>query len=207
MAFAASLLAKWFVARAQRAGARDLDNLKLQKLLFLAQSRYSALAGRSLVSEPFEAWRHGPVVANVYHEYSEFKDSPIEQQLVSDGPWTKLEPGIEIVLDEVWTAFGVYSGWRLREITHDVGPWRDHYVPGVKRIVIPTSEIAASWSDFERLEADSGTSGAKLAQKLKRYKALSESVPREERRATPDELLADFEATRDLRGEADSHFR
>lgn len=201
---AASLVAKWFIARAQLSDAHDVDNLKLQKLLFLAQSRYLSLAGAPLIKEQFEAWKHGPVVATVYRECSAFERRPIEMDLAEDGPWASLGVDVEIVLDEIWASFGVYSGWKLREITHNLGPWERYYVEGERHIPIPQEDIRVSWTDFARLEADGSTELKTLDDPLARFRESLLHNPLGARSGDPAELLVELERTDDLRKEATS---
>ena len=48
-----------------------ISNLKLQKLLYYCQGTYLAIKGTPLFEHPIEAWEHGPVVPEVYHQYKE----------------------------------------------------------------------------------------------------------------------------------------
>src|SRR5271163_1555007 len=45
-----------------------LTHLRLQKLLYYAQGWYLGIFGRALFTNRIEAWRHGPVVPDVYKE-------------------------------------------------------------------------------------------------------------------------------------------
>ena len=201
---AASLVAKWFISRAQRSSDHDVDNLKLQKLLYLAQSRYLHRTGIPLIKEDFAAWKHGPVVAPVYRECSEFGRAPIVMDLAEDGPWHHIPVGVATVLDETWLAFGVYSGWRLRDITHEVGPWREVFIEDVKNIVIPREAIGAAWPEFAALEAEPAISHNLIEDALDRYKHLSGVVPMGERVGDPAALEEELSRNDLLRKEANS---
>lgn len=195
----ASLVSKWFVSRAQQSPEHDLDNLKLQKLLYLAESRYRHLSGRRLIREQFEAWKHGPVVQTVYREYSPCGAAPIHEQLAEDGPWTRLSFDAQMVLDEIWDAFGVYSGWRLRDITHENGPWEDVFDPLIKHIVIPDDAIGAAWPEFAALEAEASKPVESV---LAKFRAMS--APVGERRGDPAQLIDELDRSDHLRREASS---
>lgn len=197
----ASLVSKWFVSRAQQSPEHDLDNLKLQKLLYLAESRYRHLSGRRLIREQFEAWKHGPVVQTVYREYSPYGAAPIHEQLAEDGPWTCLSFDAQMVLDEIWSAFGVYSGWRLRDITHENGPWEDVFDPLVKHIVIPDDAIGAAWPEFAALEAEASKP---VESALAKFRAMR--VPAGVRRGDPGLLIDELRRTDTLRREAATLF-
>lgn len=199
----ASLLAKWFVRRADAANAGDLDNLKLQKLLFLAHSNFINSHGQPLVRERIEAWKHGPVVDVVYQEYKQFGDAPITQAISEDGPWSRLPAEVTQTLEEIWDSFAVLSGWALRELTHDVGPWESVFRPTEKHSVIPNSEIGAAWPLFVAHAADRGPEAVALRrlEELRR-KALKSPLP--DAAFNPEALRADYESLSPLRKEATS---
>ncbi len=199
----ASLLAKWFVRRADRADAGDLDNLKLQKLLFLANSSFLNSHGRPLVRERVEAWKHGPVIDVVYQEYKEYGNAPIVQSVSEDGPWNRLPNDVSKTLDEIWDSFAVLSGWALRELTHDVGPWRSFFVATEKHTVIPNYDIGLAWPLFAAHAADRGPEAVALRRLDElRQKARANSVPALSFNAAA--LQADYESLESLRNEANS---
>ena len=57
-----------------------ITNLKLQKLLYFVQGEYSRVKGTRLIADDFYAWQLGPVVPNVYAEYSIFSSSTLPSQ-------------------------------------------------------------------------------------------------------------------------------
>jgi uncharacterized phage-associated protein len=74
--YAALTIAKWFIAWAEAEG-EELSNLKLQKLLYYAQGHHLAERHQPLFTEQIQAWSHGPVVPQVYHEYKSCGSSSI----------------------------------------------------------------------------------------------------------------------------------
>lgn len=199
----ASLLAKWFVRRATDAHAGDLDNLKLQKLLFLAHSRFLHTSGNALLREKVEAWKHGPVVDVVYQEYKRFGDGQIVQPLAADGPWNQLPSDVCSALEDVWDSFAVLSGWALRELTHDVGPWRQHYDPTQRHGVIPNEAIGGAWPMFSTHAANRGAEAAAL-RRLQELRTKAAAMPSSPIQVNGDALLKDYESLADLRREATS---
>ncbi len=123
----ASDIAKWFLAfnrKVMREGDSEyISNLKLQKLLYYAQGTFYAMTGKKLFNDPIVAWRHGPVVVDVYHEYKENGASGIE----FDEPFEFSEYNEETngILEEVYEYFGQYSAWKLRNMTHEERPWKE----------------------------------------------------------------------------------
>lgn len=135
-------VANYFLDRAADEG-RDITPLKLIKLVYIAYGWVLALLGAKLFSEQIEAWRHGPVVPSLYHEFKHFGKDPITSRslCIDDGfDFGGEEPRIEdnspvlAVLDKVWAAYRRFSGWALREKTHALGtPWHESYAVGQNR--------------------------------------------------------------------------
>lgn len=111
-----------------------ISNLKLQKLLYYSQGFHLALYGRPLFPERIQAWEHGPVVPEVYREFKRFGAAPISNEpcdtSLLDEPTRKL-------IDDVYTSFGQFTAWRLRQMTHKEPPWCETYRKGVQNIEIP----------------------------------------------------------------------
>lgn len=128
-------IAEWFVAWAEEMDA-DISQLKLQKLLYYAQGKAIATTGNRLFPERIEAWQHGPVVPEVYHQTKHYGRSPIEpDEFISDEfNWDDYSD-IEDMLVAVWREYGIYSAWALREKTHSEKPWIDAFGDG------PNTEI------------------------------------------------------------------
>lgn len=102
-----------------------ISNLKLQKLVYYAQGFYLAVMGENLFEDTIEAWAHGPVIPALYHEYKEYGSGVIP--IPPD-----FDPGIidsetRSLLDEVYSVFGQFSGWKLRNMTHEEPPWIEAY--------------------------------------------------------------------------------
>ena len=117
-------IANYFLASVDEDSGDNISNLKLQKLLYYAQGFYVAIAGRPLFSEDILAWGHGPVVPAVYHAFKEYGSNAIP---CGDFDFTVFDPDMRELLDEVFQAYGQYSAWKLRDMTHDEAPWK--YTP------------------------------------------------------------------------------
>lgn len=50
----------------------EITNLYLQSLLFLLQKEFIKKNGKKLFSDEISAWNYGPIVENVYYDYSGF---------------------------------------------------------------------------------------------------------------------------------------
>lgn len=99
----------------------SVTNLKLQKLLYYVQGFHLALYDEPIFREDILAWEHGPVVKEVYKEFSENGAESIAVPMDS----VSLEKKEEDLLVEVWKVYGQFSAWRLRDMTHEEKPWRE----------------------------------------------------------------------------------
>jgi len=107
-----------------------MTNLRLQKLLYLAQGYYLAEYGRPLFNDDIEAWQYGPVVRDVYVKYSPFKSGILQDVPPEDG---SLADDEEEMIIRVLGEFGKYSAGYLVNLTHAPGtPW-DMVYDGEKR--------------------------------------------------------------------------
>lgn len=134
-------IARWFVAWAADFDEGAVTNLKLQKLLYYAQGTALATWGRPLFSQPVEAWMHGPVVCDVYHEYKSFGTNGIELDPDDEMDWSITDAETNDLLASVWRTYGGYSAWRLREMTHAEDPWKSTYHEGERSSVIDLAVI------------------------------------------------------------------
>ncbi|MEG4959036.1 MULTISPECIES: type II toxin-antitoxin system antitoxin SocA domain-containing protein [unclassified Microcoleus] len=115
--------ARYFIIRAYEDGIEaEMTNMKVQKLLYYAQSLHLALYNEPLFAEEIQAWRYGPVCPPAYRFYSDFeaKQLPIPpKESLSDFPSEKKE-----LLEEIWDYFGGYHAYRLSDMTHGEFPWK-----------------------------------------------------------------------------------
>ena len=124
--YTASQIAKWFLAynniHVAEESADYISNMKLQKLLYYAQGVYMGITGKKLFDDPICAWKHGPVVPDVYHEYKNFGSNGINL----DEPFNleTFDTETENILKSVYNNFSQFSAWKLREMTHNEEPWK-----------------------------------------------------------------------------------
>lgn len=98
----------------------DISNLKLQKLLYYAQGCYLALENKNLFDDNIVAWKHGPVVESIYQEYKDFKSNGINRY-----ERVEIDEDTQEFLKRVYSVFGKYSAWGLRNMTHNETPWKE----------------------------------------------------------------------------------
>ena len=102
-----------------------ISNLKLQKLLYYCQGTYLAIKGTPLFEHPIEAWEHGPVVPEIYHQYKEHGSDNIPLPMDADLTPVNSNNEVKGILDDVYNVYGQFSAWRLRDMTHSEPPWKD----------------------------------------------------------------------------------
>lgn len=116
----------------QRTGSKFEDSeLKLQKLIYLAQRESLALTGDVLFNDRIEGWKHGPVIPKLRF-YLEEQYDPCETD--------KLNETEKYIVNNVISQYARYSGWYLRELSHEEISWQRSRVnlsenaPGDKEI-------------------------------------------------------------------------
>lgn len=57
----------------------EINNLKLQKILYFIQSRFLVEEGHSIFKDQIEKWKLGPVIPSVYHEFKGYGRSQIDE--------------------------------------------------------------------------------------------------------------------------------
>jgi uncharacterized phage-associated protein len=96
-----------------------LTHLKLQKLLYYVQGFHLVLEGAPAFREDILAWDHGPVIREVYDTYKGRGSRGIPAPDVLPD----LPEGTIARIEQVSDAYGQFSAWRLREMTHETPPW------------------------------------------------------------------------------------
>lgn len=124
----------------------DLSNLKLQKLMYIAQVVHMGRAkGLPLFEAEFQAWDYGPVIPELYQKLKVFGAERISDVFSNAKRFREGDPRRK-VMDDVVSRFLTYSAGDLVDITHsDKGAWAEHYVPGARNIAIPKESIFAEY--------------------------------------------------------------
>ncbi len=125
----------------------QLSNLKLQKILYLADLNFLGNTGNRLIDEDFEAWDYGPVLTSLYHRCKPFgsKDVPNVFWGVNDLEKTSPEA---LMLNRAWEKLRSQTPGQLVANTHwERGAWVKRYVPGAKGIKISTVDMCEEYSE------------------------------------------------------------
>jgi uncharacterized phage-associated protein len=102
---------------------REITNLLLQKVLYYVKAISELFEGESIILEPCEAWKFGPVFPSVYEKYRKFGKQEIEINLSKEYVNKLLPESEKRVTDYVMDTFGIYNAWFLKDLTHLEEPW------------------------------------------------------------------------------------
>ena len=97
--------------------AGSLDEMKLHKLLYLAQRESLAITGRPLFAEKFQGWKFGPVSPDVRNVYTQDDGIQAETREVS--------PETAVILNAVLEEYGPIESWSLSRLSHDEISWKN----------------------------------------------------------------------------------
>ncbi|MEG2273229.1 MAG: DUF4065 domain-containing protein [Acinetobacter sp.] len=162
MAYSAIAVANAFIERAKKQNITDLTPMKLQKLVFFAHAWSLAASNNPLIKDKVLAWRYGPVIESVYHEFKSYGSNnitkPGTELIWSDDPddivkakfsapmIPKSDDYANSIIDVVLDVYGDKSAVFLSNLTHEKGSaWdvtKEHHHDGSsKGYVIPNSII------------------------------------------------------------------
>ena len=109
-------VAQYIITKYQEVSKEKIDEMKLHKLLYLAQRENLAITNEPLFKESMHGWRYGPVSPEVR---AYFTDSGIviHTKEVSDES--------AYVLNNVIFQYGQIASWKLSEMTHKEISWKN----------------------------------------------------------------------------------
>lgn len=95
------------------------------------------------------AWKFGPVIESVYHQFKHYGNSPIKELATDDfddrpSQIDEKDTETKSLLDKIWEVYGELDAVMLSNITHEEkSPWSNSYKPGKRYITIDNKEIGA----------------------------------------------------------------
>jgi uncharacterized phage-associated protein len=125
-----------------------MSAMKLQKLMYYAQSWNLVWEEEPLFDDDFEAWANGPVLPALYNLHrGMFK---VDAALFSDADGSSLGVEEKANVDKVLGFYGDHTAQWLSNLTHQEQPWltsRDGLEPGASsNKVIPKSAMHEYYS-------------------------------------------------------------
>lgn len=109
-----------------------VTNLAINKLIYFTHADYLVAKGEPLVDAKIEAWKYGPVIREVYREFSKYGDRPIASRAGKINPktgerealQTKMKHNEKHFIIELFKPMLKMSAFQLMEISHEAGgPW------------------------------------------------------------------------------------
>lgn len=136
---------------------KEISPLKIQKLVYFSHGLNLSEYNEPLITEPIEAWKFGPVISSLYHEFKPYGNGKIlEYALVlkreDNGELKFIRPTIQDsdsntreIIEAVWEAFKNTNAVDLSSMTHmDGSPWKQVWIEGLpKNTPIPDDIIKA----------------------------------------------------------------
>lgn len=151
MSYSVRLIADYFITLANEEtigegnASEKITHLKLQKILYFAQSAFLSLERGALFNEKIEAWKYGPVIPDIYKVFKSKTDLlSLDDRLSWD--FSAISTEDISLLKDIWEEFGKYSAKKLVDITHGHGPWKDVYKEWVSNIEITQSSLQEYYS-------------------------------------------------------------
>lgn len=132
-----------FLLNLARQQSVDINNIKLQKLMYFSNGFYLARTRKPLLKEGFSAWSNGPVLPFFYDKVNyQFKGGRIAGSFSADDAVASSSQAATIIRT-VWNRYGRHSVARLVNISHKTGsPWAHVWNGGTGYLkLIPTSRI------------------------------------------------------------------
>lgn len=132
MAYDAKAIANRFLDIAEKEGV-SITPMKLQKLIFFAHGWNYGLYDEPLIVDPIQAWRFGPVIPSVYHEFKHVGSGAIADratefdlenfELVEPSVPEEDERSMNLIA-RVWKTYGRRAAVDLSNLSHvHDGPW------------------------------------------------------------------------------------
>ena len=121
MTYKAIDIANWFISQFDKESGDVITHLKVQKLLYFSEAWCQVSLDRELFSEDMEAWAHGPVVREVFNQFSGAGWEPLSVT----GNVAELDEDVRNVLTQVLEAYGNVSAKTLEHLTHQDCPWKE----------------------------------------------------------------------------------
>lgn len=138
-------VADYILMKGEKPNGEALTQLSLQKLVYICQGWYLAVADETLFPEELYAYEYGPVVKELRKRFRFIGADPLPMSPITDAARI-LSPGAKRVIDSVWDRYARMPTSKLVDFTHTPGsPWSlvwNGALPDEREnLIIPTSLI------------------------------------------------------------------
>lgn len=97
---------------------KNINNLKLQKMMFFSYIEYYDKFHNELFEDNFQAWVYGPVLPELYYLFYKLLDTNNSFQEIKDKE-------IKEVLNNVIKKYGDKNAFELVDLTHEHPAWKN----------------------------------------------------------------------------------
>ncbi|EGR0088948.1 TPA: SocA family protein [Vibrio vulnificus] len=156
--FSAKAIANAFYDLAKAEG-QFICPMKMQKLVYIAHGWSLGLLDKPLIQEQVQAWKYGPVINELYHEFKIYGSGNITRKatsyMVDPNNFEVVESTPEVndsqtqqLLKIVWDTYKKFSGGQLSNMTHESGtPW-DKTFNGMRSVVVDNQTIQQHYKEL-----------------------------------------------------------
>ena len=110
-------IASYIVDRYQKDFGHRIDEMKLHKLLYFTQRESIIQTDEPMFPELFEAWRYGPVMAQLRPLYA--------QNQLNELPEPSFIESYKNVFDVVFAKYAIKESWSLSRLSHGEISWKN----------------------------------------------------------------------------------
>jgi len=133
-------VANYLIRRGIERDAGPFTPLQVIKLTYLCHGWMLGLYGEPFSAQPVEAWKHGPVIPDVYHKVKIHGRLPIRKPL--DFPFPEFDAREENLVTQVEDVYGGFTGIQLSQLTHEKdSPWFQIWHRFGRNTIIPNPLI------------------------------------------------------------------
>ncbi|MEL7463348.1 MAG: type II toxin-antitoxin system antitoxin SocA domain-containing protein [Pseudomonadota bacterium] len=123
----------------------NMNQMKLQKLVYISHGWNLAINHEPLVSARIEAWDGGPVMRDIWNHLRDYGLNAVGG-LMGASPSSPFKAPLnaneQAVISHVWRKYSGYSGLELSEMTHEPGtPWSNAYFGRGRNAALVQSDI------------------------------------------------------------------
>lgn len=121
-----------------------MNQMRLQKLVYIANGWNLAINGEPLTDARIEAWDGGPVYRSIWNHIRDFGYNVKDRFFGMQGERFKanLSDKEKAVISHVWKRYSGYTGLQLSKLTHQEGtPWSNAYFGKGRNAPLDQDEI------------------------------------------------------------------
>ncbi len=163
MAFDSKAVANHFLDLAESEN-EAISPMKIQKLVYIAHGWYLALTEKPLLDEYVQAWKYGPVIPTLFHEFKRFGREAITEPATDFDPRNNTfaktimsdDKYVKAILEKVYEVYGDFTAIQLSNLTHQPDtPWAETWAKseGTRNVNIENELIKGHFQELAGMNA------------------------------------------------------